>query len=129
MMSGTCPLPPSAQTIEPAFQICDTQTVLNRIPFANLKELVYEPLADDVICLDMEEPSKERPSDDQVMMLIKEMTGATSSSVFQQLPDDIKRVTLKELKNKRVSLRQLERLTGTFRLRYEQRMLACYAMP
>ena len=32
------------------------------------------------------------------------------------------------LKNKRASLRQLERLTGTFRLRYEQRMLAFYAM-
>ena len=33
-----------------------------------------------------------------------------------------------QLKSKRASLRQLERLTGTFRLRYEQRMLACYAM-
>lgn len=42
-----------AQTIEPAFQICDTQTVLNRIPFANLKELVYEPLADDLNCIDL----------------------------------------------------------------------------
>lgn len=99
------------------------------LPFANLKELVYEPLADDVNCIDMEEPTKGQPSDDQVMMLIKEMTGATSSSAFQQLPDEIKRETLKDLKNKRASLRQLERLTGTFRLRYEQRMLACYAMP
>ena len=34
-----------------------------------------------------------------------------------------------QLQSKRASLCQLERLTGTFRLRYEQRMLACYAMP
>lgn len=86
--------------------------MLNRITFADLRELVYDPLADDVNCLDMEEPSKGRPSDDQVMILIKEMTGATSSSAFQQLPEEIKRETLKELKNKRASLRQLERLTG-----------------
>lgn len=115
--------------LSPVTLICDTHTVLNRIPFEDLKELVYEPLADDVNCMDIEEPSKGRPSDDQVMMLIKEVTGATSSSAFQQLPEEIKRETLKELKNKRASLRQLERLTGTFRLRYEQRMLAYYAMP
>ena len=56
--------------------------------------------------------SKGRPSDDQVMMLIKEKTGATNSSAFQQLPADIKKSVLIELKGKRASLRQLERLTG-----------------
>ena len=47
-----------------------------------------------------------------VMMLIKEKTGATNSSAFQQLPADIKKSVLIELKGKRASLRQLERLTG-----------------
>lgn len=46
------------------------------------------------------------------MMLIKEKTGATNSSAFQQLPADIKKSLLIELKGKRASLRQLERLTG-----------------
>ena len=46
------------------------------------------------------------------MMLIKEKTGATNSSAFQQLPDEIRRSVLIELKGKRASLRQLERLTG-----------------
>ena len=45
-------------------------------------------------------------------MLIKEKTGATNSSAFQQLPADIKKSVLIELKGKRASLRQLERLTG-----------------
>lgn len=72
----------------------------------------YEPLSDEVACLDIENASKGRPSDDQVMMLIKEKTGATNSSAFQQLPADIKKSVLIELKNRRASLRQLERLTG-----------------
>ena len=92
--------------------LCDTHTVLNRIPLNELSELVNEPISDEVACLDIEDASKGRPSDDQVMMLIKEKTGATNSSAFQQLPADIKKSVLIELKGKRASLRQLERLTG-----------------
>ena len=94
------------------FPLCDTNTVLNRIPLNELSELVNEPISDEVACLDIEDASKGRPSDDQVMMLIKEKTGATNSSAFQQLPADIKKSVLIELKGKRASLRQLERLTG-----------------
>ena len=94
------------------FPLCDTHTVLNRIPLNELSELVNEPISDEVACLDIEDASKGRLSDDQVMMLIKEKTGATNSSAFQQLPADIKKSVLIELKGKRASLRQLERLTG-----------------
>ena len=80
------------------FPLCDTHTVLNR--------------TEEVACLDIEDASKGRPSDDQVMMLIKEKTGVTNSNAFQQLPADIKKSVLIELKGKRASLRQLERLTG-----------------
>ena len=90
----------------------DTHTVLNRIPLNELSELVNEPISDEVACLDIEDASKGRPSDDQVTMLIKEKAGATNSSAFQQLPTDIKKSILIELKGKRASLRQLERLTG-----------------
>ena len=58
--------------------------------------LVNEPISDEVACLDIEDASKGRPSDDQVMMLIKEKTGATSSSAFQQLPTEIKKSVLIE---------------------------------
>ena len=94
------------------FPLCDTHTVLNRIPLNELNELVNDPLSDEVACLDIEDASKGRPSDDQVMLLIREKTGATNSSAFQQLPDEIRRSVLIELKGKRASLRQLERLTG-----------------
>ena len=85
---------------------------MSLIPYYELSELVNEPISDEVACLDIEDASKGRPSDDQVMMLIKEKTGATNSSAFQQLPADIKKSLLIELKGKRASLRQLERLTG-----------------
>lgn len=94
------------------FPLCDTFTVLNRISYNELNYLVNEPLSDDVACLDIEDSSKGRPSDDQVMLLVKEKTGATNSSAFQQLPEETKRSILIELKERRASLRQLERLTG-----------------
>ena len=94
------------------FPLCDTCTILNRLPYNELNELVNASLSDDVACLDVEDVSKGRPSDDQVMSLIKEKTGVTNSSAFQQLPADIKKSVLIELKNRRASLRQLERLTG-----------------
>ena len=94
------------------FPLCDTRTVLNRISYNELNDLVNDPLSDDVACLDIEDASKGRPSDDQVMLLIKEKTGATNSSAFLQLPDEIRRSVLIELKGRRASLRQLERLTG-----------------
>lgn len=94
------------------FPLCDTRTVLNRISYNKLNDLVNTPLSDDVACLDIEDTSKGRPSDDQVMLQIKEKTGVTNSSAFQQLPEETKRSVLIELKGMRASLRQLERLTG-----------------
>ena len=38
-------------TVEPVFQICDVNTVLNRIPYKELEERVNDPLADDVYLL------------------------------------------------------------------------------
>lgn len=100
---------------QPVFQICDTQTVLNRIPYKELEEWVNDPLDDDVQCLEIEKKVFSKPSDDQVWLMIKEQTGATSSTTFQQLADEIKRSILKQLKDSGASHRQLERLTGVGR--------------
>ena len=34
--------------------LCDTRTVVNRIPYNELDVLVNEPMSDDVACLDIE---------------------------------------------------------------------------
>ena len=82
-------------TVDPVFQICNTQTVLNRIPFTELETWVNEPLSDDIHCLDIEDPSRKRPSDDQVWRMIMEKSGVTNASAFQQLTDEVKRGVLR----------------------------------
>jgi hypothetical protein len=102
-------------TVEPVFQICDTHTVLNRIPFKELEEWVNDPLGDDVQCLEIEKKIYSKPSDDQVWQQIKELTGVTNITTFQQLEDELKRNILRILKDSGASHRQLERLTGVGR--------------
>ena len=99
--------------VDTVFRICNTETVLNRIPFDDFAAIVNEPLPDDFISLDNDnEKPKIRLSDDQVWQQIKEKTGVTNSCAFQQLDDNTIRNTIKELKNCGASHRQLERLTG-----------------
>ena len=75
-------------------------------------QLVNDPLDDDVYCLDIEGSSRRRPSDDQVWLKIKDKTGVTNSTSFQQLDENKRKEMFLELKDCGASLRQLERLTG-----------------
>lgn len=102
-------------TVDPVFRICDTQVVLNRIPFGDLKAWVDDLLSDVIHCLEFEGTSRLRPSDDEVWSLIVGRTGVTNSCAFQQLPDERQRAILKQLKEMGASHRQLERLTGVGR--------------
>ena len=83
---------------QPVFQICDVNTVLNRIPYKELEELVRsssarllpqgrknDPLDDDVQCLEIEKKIYSKPSDDQVWQEIIKFSGVTCSSEFQKL--------------------------------------------
>ena len=72
--------------VEPVFRICDTETVLRRIPFTDLEAWVNEPLPDDAHFLDNDdEKPKFRLSDDQVWQQIIKIAGVTCSSDFQKL--------------------------------------------
>ena len=100
-------------TVEPVFQICDTRTVLNRIPFKDLEEWVNEPLDDEVQCLDNDdEKPRLRLSDDQVWQEIIKIAGVSNSSSFQQLDKEKQREALRMLLDIGASVRQLQRLTG-----------------
>lgn len=100
-------------TVDPAFQICDTRTVLNRIPFNDLETWVNDPLPDDYYFLDNEnEQPRLRLSDDQVWQHIIKLTGVSNSSDFQKLVRDKQRETLRTLLETGASVRQLQRLTG-----------------
>ena len=87
-------------------------TVLNRITFKELDEWVNDPLDDDVQCLEIEKKIYSKPSDDQIWLKIKDQTGVTNSTSFQQLDENKREEIFLELKDCGASLRQLERLTG-----------------
>ncbi len=100
-------------TVEPVFQICDTRTVLNRIPFNDLEEGGNDPLDDEVQCLDNDnEKPHLRLSDDQVWQEITKIAGVSNSSSFQQLDKEKQRASLRKLLDMGASVRQLQRLTG-----------------
>ena len=100
-------------TVEPIFQIWDTQTVLNRIPFTDLEAWVNDPLGDDICCLDNDnEKPRLRLSDDQVWQQIIKLAGVHNSSSFQKLNKEIQRESLRQLLVMGASVRQLQRLTG-----------------
>ena len=100
-------------TVDPAFQVCDTRTVLNRIPLNDLEAWVNDPLPDDYNFLDNEnERPRLRLSDDQVWQQIIKLTGVQNSSSFQKLNKEIQREALRQLLDMGASVRQLQRLTG-----------------
>ena len=100
-------------TVEPVLRICDTETVLKRIPYSDLEVWVNDPIPDDVGCLEMEESEPFRQfTDDKAWRYIKELTGVDNSTAFQNLEKEMQREALRELREIGASVRQLERLTG-----------------
>lgn len=100
-------------TVEPVFQICDTRTVLNRISFNDLEDLVNDLLDNEYQCLDNDnEKPYLRLSDEQVWQHIIKIAGVYNSSSFQELDKEKQRETLRALLDMGSSVRQLQRLTG-----------------
>lgn len=95
------------------FQICDTRTVLNRIPFNDLEDLVNDLLDNEYQCLDNDnEKPYLRLSDEQVWQHIIKIAGVYNSSSFLELDKKKRRETLRALLDMESSVRQLQRLTG-----------------
>lgn len=102
--------------VEPVFRVCDTETVLSRIPYTDLEVWVNAPLPDNAHFLDNDdEKPKLRLSDDQVWQQIIKIAGVTSNSDFQRLDKTKQREAIGLLRGLGASVRQLERLTGISR--------------
>ena len=102
--------------VDPAFGICNTDTVLRRMPLNELKEFVNDPLPDEVICLDNDnEQPRLRLSDDQVWEQIMKLTGTSDATGFQLLEREQQKIIIRKIRRLGASIRQLERLTGISR--------------
>ncbi len=98
--------------IDPEYMICNPNIVLKRLPFEQLNDFFNDMLPDDVSCIETETTERVGLSDNRVWTIIREKTGVSNTSAFQQLDDEAKKDTLRYLKKKGASLRQLQRLTG-----------------
>ena len=101
---------------DPAFGVCNTDSVLSRMPLNELKEFVNDPLPDEVICLDNDnEQPRLRLSDDQVWEQIMKLTGTSDATGFQLLEREQQKIIIRKIRRLGASIRQLERLTGISR--------------
>ena len=97
-------------------RICHVEAVLRKIPFEELKELVYTPLPENVGIIDIDdEPLRHRLSDEQVKELIKIYSHCNNATEFQRLERSIQAVFIHTFREQGASWRQLERLTGLSR--------------
>ena len=74
--------------------------------------MLEAPLQRSDSCLGPRRNPIRRPSDKQVLVMIHELTGASSISEFMLQPYASCLLTLTDLRKKGASVRQLERLTG-----------------
>ena len=97
-------------------RLCCIETVLRRMKYEELEELVCTPLADDCVIMDIDdEKIRHRLSDEQVKQLINETAKTESASDFQRLGRNRQGEILRDLRKQGASIRQLERLTGISR--------------
>lgn len=91
--------------------ICNTMPVLRRMPIAQLRELVNEPLSKAVRILDYDKTNC-FATDDEVREYLSERYGLRIPADIQLLTKDRRDEILHDIKEYGASIRQLERLTG-----------------
>ncbi|MBR1557293.1 MAG: transposase [Prevotella sp.] len=92
--------------------ICTVREEYRRLSQEELRRMLEAPLQRSESCLGPRRNPIRRPSDKQVLVMIHELTGASSISEFMLQPYASCLLTLTDLRKKGASVRQLERLTG-----------------
>lgn len=91
--------------------ICRTLSVLSRMPFNELRELVNEPLPKTVRVLDYDKCNS-FATDDEVRDYLREKYGLRVPTDIQLLSKDRRDDIIHDIKEFGATIRQLERLTG-----------------
>ena len=92
-------------------KICTTSPVLKLMPFAELRELVFEPLPKASQILDFDNESKRR-TDEELKAFLSDSFDLRKPSDLQHYSHDRRQEILRSAKQFGASIRQLERLTG-----------------
>lgn len=91
--------------------ICSTQPVISRMPFDDLKALVFEPLPKTAVVLDIDNERK-RKTDDEISEYITSSFGLRHVQDVLLLTKERQKDIIRQVRDYGASIRQIERLTG-----------------
>ena len=91
--------------------ICSTQPVISRMPFEDLKAMVFKPLPKTAVVLDIDN-ERRRKTDEEVSEYIISNFGLRHAQDVLLLTKERQKDIIKQVRDFGASIRQIERLTG-----------------
>jgi hypothetical protein len=92
--------------------VCEQPDACHDLTVDQWRELLSEPLPEGTKCLEPKEYRAPKPTETQVLSMVRLMTTATTWDEFRAFPKDEKLKTIKQLLQNGASIRQMEKLTG-----------------
>ena len=92
--------------------VCEKPDACHSLTAEQWRELLSKPLPEGTKCLEPKEYRAPKPTETQVLSMVRLMTSATNWSEFNAFPKDERLKTIKQLLQNGASIRQMEKLTG-----------------
>ena len=92
--------------------VCEKPDACQNLTEEQWRELLGRPLPEGTKCLEPKEYRAPKPTETQVLSMVRLMTTATTWDEFKAIPKDEKLKTIKQLLQNGASIRQMEKLTG-----------------
>ncbi len=92
--------------------VCEKPDACHNLTAEEWREMLSKPLPEGTKCLEPKEYRAPKPTETQVLSMIRLMTTATTWDEFKTIPRDEKLKTIKQLLQNGASIRQMEKLTG-----------------
>ena len=92
--------------------VCEKPDACHKLTSEQWRKLLSKPLPEGTKCLEPKEYRAPKPTDTQVLSMVKVMTIATTWEEFRAIPREEQLKTIKQLLQNGASIRQMEKLTG-----------------
>ena len=92
--------------------VCEQPGACHNLMAEQWRELLSKPLPEETKCLEPKEYRAPKPTETQVLSMVRLMTTATNWAEFNAFPKDERLKTIKQLLQNGASIRQMEKLTG-----------------
>jgi hypothetical protein len=93
-------------------KVCEKPDACHSLTNEQWRALLSKPLPEGTKCLEPKEYRAPKPTEMQVLSMVRLMTSATNWTEFNAFPKDERLKTIKQLLQNGASIRQMEKLTG-----------------